>query len=124
MSASLSQSKGVKSSHVIAKEAFDWIQQTTELIIRLLEVLSETIEAWEAFRAPDGDNGYFSDMSRAPLRESVLRSFRSINQSFQALKYCQQRLVSLKESCQNSASAVSRNIIRASTNPRPANRSS
>ena len=88
--------------------------RTIALLSRLLAVLSETIKAWDDFRSPEGDCGYFQDISSDPRHPSEMnihtrRSLRAVDLTFSQLESFQRRLIHLKETCQLSAQAVSHN---------------
>ena len=41
------------------KETYDWTQKTRELLSQLINLLSELINEWEAFKSSDGDILFF-----------------------------------------------------------------
>lgn len=99
---------GQNSSRALkGKEAFDWIQNANELIVQLLNVLSQSVKAWKNFRAEGGDVGYFHSSDFADLRKRKRLALQSIDQTFKDLESHQDRLISLKDTCFNSANAVS-----------------
>jgi hypothetical protein len=103
-----SRNKGGRVKDV--KKAFDWTQQAIELLSQLLDVLSETIKAWDMFKSPNGDIGYFTDASTLPnTQKSPLHlSFHSIQETFEQLECLYRQLLKLDKSCKNSAQTVSR----------------
>ena len=93
------------------KETFDSTLQAIDLLSKLVAVLEKTTKAWKRFSSENGDIGYFSRINSVPesdipqrcVRESIL----GINETFETLEDLQQTLISLKESCHDSAQAVS-----------------
>jgi hypothetical protein len=103
--AQLSRTSKTETRH--SKAAFDWNQRIMNLLGQLLDDLSETVEAWEVFRSPNGDNGYFDDVgSSAQERQHILGLARAIDDIFDNLKGVRRNLLSLKERCQKSTPAV------------------
>jgi len=80
-----------------------------ELLSQLLDVLSETIKAWERFNSSNGDIGYFSDIESSldASQHRTRLSPRAIGETFETLEGLQQKLLLLDKSCHNSAQAVS-----------------
>lgn len=101
------------------EEFLNWTQRTANLLEQLLDVLSKTIKSWEGFNSWNRDIGYFSSMEISaesdPSRLRARLSLRAINETFERLQNCQQLLLSLKHSCDNSAQAVSSFLIIAIT---------
>lgn len=92
------------------KAAFDWNQQAMKLLGQLLHDLSETVEAWDVFRGPNGDSRYFDDVGTSSTeRQQVLRSLRAIDDKFETLKRVRRNLVSFQGRCEKSANTVSKN---------------
>ena len=97
---------GVQAEDV--KKSFDWTHQTMELVSQLLDVLSETIKAWDIFNSSDGDIGYFSDIDSLDTPRFRTRlSLCAIKEIFEILEGLQRKLLFLEKSCRNSAEAVS-----------------
>ncbi|KAF2812708.1 uncharacterized protein BDZ99DRAFT_518523 [Mytilinidion resinicola] len=112
-SALLSRDHGVE-KECAAEEAFAWTSRTTALLSHLIEVLSNTVNAWERFKCSSGDIGYFCDSSpespKSKLKFSERRarqSLRSINNAFEELECLGGKLRSLNESCDKSVKDVS-----------------
>lgn len=79
-----------------------------QLIAELQQSLSETMMAWNKFKAPDGDGGYFIDVGvNEQDRRMALGSLRSIDECFDSLGALHRTLISCKERCQSSNEAVS-----------------
>jgi hypothetical protein len=93
------------------KEVFNWTQSTTNLLNNLLGVISETLHTWERFQDHNGDIGYFEDSTSAASSEfsseRAQLSFQIINETFEELESLQAKLLSMKESCENSTKSVS-----------------
>lgn len=107
------RSGGMRTGNTLSgKEAFDWNQKAMRLLGKRLHVLTETVKAWEVFRSPDGDSGYFSDAGpTAQERQHVLRMLRDIDAEFQTLRGIESTLLSLKDRCQYMSDAVSRTCL-------------
>ncbi|KAF2489385.1 hypothetical protein BU16DRAFT_180672 [Lophium mytilinum] len=91
------------------KEIFEWTLRTMRLLSRVLDVLSATVQAWERFKCHNGDIGYFRDSSTetSPFpRQTIQRSLCAIDGKFEELTFLQEKLVALKETCNNSAEAL------------------
>lgn len=95
------------------KKICDRTQRARELLSKLINVLSATINAWEMFNAQHGDICYFLDFdsSQATSRDSVYGCLRSINESFRELQFIQQKLILLQDSCRGLAKDVSQSQI-------------
>ncbi|KAF2474684.1 uncharacterized protein BDR25DRAFT_311128 [Lindgomyces ingoldianus] len=72
--------------------------QTMQLLKKLREQLSTTIQAWKRFAAPTGDIRYFSNMSKPAARKSL----NNIIKTFERLVDQEKDLDSLAESCSGS----------------------
>ncbi|KAH8588290.1 hypothetical protein B0O99DRAFT_693577 [Bisporella sp. PMI_857] len=90
------------------KKSFDWTHQTMDLLSQLLDVLSETIKAWEIFNSPSGDINYFSDIysSQDAQQPRTRLSLRAIKETMETMEGLQQKLFLLDKSCRNSAEAL------------------
>jgi hypothetical protein len=96
-----------------AKKAFEWAQQSIDLLCKLQSVLSETIEHWDRFNSCDGDIGYFSDIDCSPdarKRRNCVGSLAAIKGTFEVLKNIQRKLVVLEKLCQNSAQSATQSV--------------
>jgi hypothetical protein len=81
----------------------DCVTRITMLIIRLRDVLSETIRAWTKFNGPHGDIAYFSDLTN----ERAVAAIANIRDAFEDLTGLEQKLKSMESCCKELAEAVS-----------------
>lgn len=81
--------------------------QTMGLLRQLLPVLTETTKAWERFASANGDIDCFDNIQSSPDNISPHKLLRAIKESFETLEDLQQKLLSLENTCKNSARAVS-----------------
>lgn len=95
-----------------AKGDFERVHLTTRLLCRLINILSEYIEAWESFSGYEGDLGYFSDIVAADdhSSEQARLSIEVIKQAFDGLQQGKRELIRLEDWCKNSAQMVSQII--------------
>lgn len=78
------------------------------LLVKLLHVIEETVQAWDVFRSSDGDSGYFSDIGpTADERRNNLKILHAINERFELLRAVHRRLKSSQDRCQRMAQNVS-----------------
>jgi hypothetical protein len=78
-----------------------------KLIGRLLDVLSETVEAWDVFQSDVGDKRYFRIIRSTPYSQTrAHQSLQNIKDTFESLKQLQRKLVSQSSICEASAKAV------------------
>lgn len=82
-----------------------------DLLSKLVAVLEKTTKAWQRFSSDRGDISYFSRIGSTPdtdiSQRCVRASLFSINETFETLEDLKQTLILLKESCHDSAQAVS-----------------
>jgi hypothetical protein len=105
--AAMSRQRGNANRTQKGKEAFDWIQDVMQLIVQLLNVLSQTVKSWEYFRSSRGGISYFESFGCPELQKRTHMALRNINLVFEDLQSCRDRLDSLNKTCQSSADAVS-----------------
>ena len=89
------------------KERFDWTMQTMGLLRQLLDILSETTQAWERFCSSNGDIGYFSDLKSSLNDRFAYEKIGAIKEAFENLTHLRYKLINLEKSCQNQAQSVS-----------------
>jgi hypothetical protein len=89
-----------------------------ELLSRLINLLSESVRAWERFNSPDGGISYFSDIDSGEdvLKHRSRRRIRAINETFQDLEDFQKKLIGMDKECQTLAQTVSPIGLTASQN--------
>ena len=91
------------------KQAFDRVRQTLKLLRQLLGRLSKTIKALEMFNSENGDINYFSGLVSSELdaQQHLARaSIQTIHKIFNELKLLKEDLNNLKETCEDSLTAV------------------
>jgi hypothetical protein len=93
------------------KEAFDWTLQTMGLLRRLDGVLSDTVDAWNAFSSPDEDIGYFCDTDEAAISPQARRSLHTIKAIFRQLRGNQKKMALLNKCCSDFSRGVSREFF-------------
>lgn len=92
-----------------ARELHDWTIQTIGLLRQLINVLSNTIDAWDMFNRIDigyfWDNGTSQNLSPSSLRS--LRSLLAIDKAFGELRHAQKTLEHTRKVCKDLAGVVS-----------------
>jgi hypothetical protein len=81
------------------KAAFDWTVQTMGVLRRIDVVLSNTIEAWKAFSASDGDITYFGPALEAGISPNARRSLHNTKTHFRQLERLQKKINHLSKCC-------------------------
>lgn len=86
--------------------------QCKSLVGQLLETLSSTTEALEVFISPGGDIAYLQDMKESQkAKDQMVQAIESISQTFNSLKYTQQRLRRVDEHCRKYADIVRSSVL-------------
>lgn len=90
------------------KLTIDWNQQASVILDRFLDVLSQTIDSWEKFRATNGDIGYFDDIdtSQDSPQAGILLSLRAIEENIDKMVQYKSTVERLRKGCHESAQLV------------------
>lgn len=83
------------------KEDFLWTKRIQQRLNRLVHALKRTLNAWEKFRSPRGDIGFFSDLDLSPeiARYTGQLPFPDIQEKFENLESHFEGLRLMKGSC-------------------------
>lgn len=103
----MSQQKGKTNRASTGEKAYDWVQETMQVIEQLFVTLSQTVKAGEIFLSSRGGISYFVHFGPPELQKHTHMALQNIDHEFEALKSLLDRLISLKDTCQSSAKAVS-----------------
>jgi hypothetical protein len=76
------------------------------LLRRLDGVLSDTVDAWNAFSSPDEDIGYFCDTDEAAISPQARRSLHTIKAIFRQLRGNQKKMALLNKCCSDFSRAL------------------
>jgi hypothetical protein len=69
------------------------------LLRRIDSALSNTVDAWHAFSAHDGDIGYFRPTPEASISPNARRSLHTIRAIFRKLEGTQKKIYRLDKCC-------------------------